>query len=181
MLKFLLAEPASKGNWVLIAILLVAMVFILVMPFFTQRKKNKQYNEMLNSIRVGDLVKTVGGVIGKVTKIIDKGEIKTVILETGSKSEKSFLEFDITHIYCVLKSSKAPDEEETAAVEAPKASETEEQKTKEQQAEVKSEEVAESKAVEAEASENKKEAKPAKKQPQKKQTASRKKTTETKK
>ena len=117
MLKFLLAESGGTGSIVVYVVLIVALIFILVMPFFTQRKKNKQYAEMLNSIRVGDLVKTVGGVIGKVTKIIDKGEIKTVILETGSKSEKSYLEFDITTIYCVLKSSKAPEEETETAEE----------------------------------------------------------------
>lgn len=168
MSRFLLAEAGSTSNIIIYVVLIVALLFILIMPFFTQRKKNKQYTEMLNSIRVGDLVKTVGGVIGKVTKIIDKGEIKTVILETGSKSEKSVLEFDITHIYCVLKSSKAPEEEEIVDVVAPKQDETAgvadsaEQKVDEKQeepAETKAEKVAETAAEPAETKPAKKTAK----------------------
>ena len=91
--------------------LIAVFAFMLIMPYFTQKKRNQEYMNMLSGIKVGDLVKTAGGIIGKVTKISDKGEIKTVVLETGSKSEKSYLEFDMTSIYCVLKSSKAQNEE----------------------------------------------------------------------
>ena len=83
--------------------------------------------DMISSIKVGDLVKTAGGLIGRVTKITDKGEIKTIILETGSKTEKSYMEFDISSVYCVLKSTKVEEpksvEEKT---EEPKAEEVEE-------------------------------------------------------
>ena len=103
-----LCEAANQQNQIVIYIILAVLVIaMLVLPYFTNKKRNQQYMDMLSSIRVGDLVKTAGGIIGKVTKITDKCEIKTIILETGSKSEKSYMEFDINSIYCVLKSTKA--------------------------------------------------------------------------
>ena len=84
-----LCENAGQGSSVAVYIILAVMVVaMLIMPYFTNKKRNQQYMDMISSIKVGDLVKTAGGIIGKVTKITDKGEIKTIILETGSKSDK---------------------------------------------------------------------------------------------
>ena len=105
MMSFICAEAGGSSVGFTV-ILIVALLAMLIFPYFTQRKKNKEYMEMLNSIKVGDLVKTAGGIIGKINKITDKGDIKTVILETGSKTEKSYMEFDMSMIYCVLKSTK---------------------------------------------------------------------------
>ena len=108
MMNFICADQANNTSTIIIyVVLIIALVAMLIMPYFTQKKKNKEYMDMIDSMRVGDLVKTAGGIIGKITKISDKGDIKTVILETGSKTEKSYMEFDMAMIYCVLKSTKA--------------------------------------------------------------------------
>ena len=148
MNNFICAESAGAGSIAVYIILIVALVAMLIMPYFSQRKKNQEYMKMIESMRVGDLVKTAGGIIGKIKKITDKGDIKTVILETGSKTEKSYMEFDMTMIYCVLKSTKAT--EETEKVEEAKTEEVaepvvaepvvEEPKTEEVEKEVKAEE-----------------------------------------
>lgn len=125
MLNFLCADEASNGSSIVIYVILIVMVVaMLVLPYFTNRKRNQQYMDMLSSIKVGDLVKTAGGIIGRVTKITDKGEIKTVILETGSKSEKSYMEFDISSIYCVLKSTKVEESKEESETKAETVEET---------------------------------------------------------
>lgn len=136
MFYFLLADETTAGTnssskWVMTAILVVVLIGMLIMPYFSQRKKNKEYEAMINSIKVGDLVKTAGGIIGRIKKIIDKGEIKTVILETGSQTEKSYMEFDMNMIYCVLKSSKVESSDE----EDDEKEETEEDKTEEKEPE----------------------------------------------
>ncbi len=102
-------------NIAMTVVLIVVFALMLIMPYFTQKKKNKEYMDMLSSIKVGDLVKTAGGIIGKVNKITDKGEVKTFVLETGSKTQKSYLEMDMTMIYCVLnKTTKSVDSEANA-------------------------------------------------------------------
>ena len=131
MNKFICADGGNTGSIVLYIVLIVALVAMLIMPYFSQKKKNQEYMKMLESMRVGDLVKTAGGIIGKITKITDKGDIKTVILETGSKTEKSYMEFDMSMIYCVLKSTKAAaeDSDKTAKVETTEANEKPEAET----------------------------------------------------
>ena len=85
--------------------LIVVFALMLIMPYFSNRKSRQAYMDMLAGLKVGDMVKTGGGIIGKINKISDKGEIKTIILETGSKTNKSYLELDISMVYCVLKKS----------------------------------------------------------------------------
>ena len=92
-------------NPLVLGIFALLLVVMLILPYFSQRRKNQEYMNMINSLKVGDLVKTAGGIIGKITKITDKGEFKTVILETGAK-EKSYFELDMSMIYCILKSTK---------------------------------------------------------------------------
>ncbi len=57
-------------------IILVIMYFLLIRP---QQQKARQHRDMVSNIRRGDTVVTNGGLIGKVTKTIDDGEIEIEI------------------------------------------------------------------------------------------------------
>ena len=132
-MNFICAEGSKGGSIAIYVVLIVVMLALLIMPYFTQKKKSQEFAKMLEAMKVGDLVKTAGGIIGRITKITDKGDIKTVILETGSKTEKSYMEFDMAMIYCVLKSTKAEEEKveektEEVAVET-KVEEPKDEKT----------------------------------------------------
>jgi len=119
-MKFMCEAAASGSNVAIYVILIVMVLAMLILPYFSNKKRNQQYMEMINGIKVGSVVKTAGGVIGRVTKITDKGGVKTIILETGAKSNKSTMEFDINSVYCILESSKAEkskDEAETTETE----------------------------------------------------------------
>ena len=104
-------------NITMTVVLIVVFALMLIMPYFTQKKRNKEYMDMLSNIKVGDHVKTAGGIIGKVNKISDKGEVRTFVLETGSKDKKSYLEMDMTMIYCVLNKSTKPAEDQNQQAE----------------------------------------------------------------
>ncbi len=52
------------------------MYFLLIRP---QQKKAKQHRAMVDSVRRGDQVITQGGIIGKITKVKDEGEIEVEI------------------------------------------------------------------------------------------------------
>lgn len=156
MMNFLCAANAQPGQIIIYVVLILILVAMLILPYFTQKKKNAEFLKMIDSIKVGDLVRTAGGIIGKVTKITDKGEIKTVTLETGSKTEKSYIEFDMSMIYCVLKSTKPVETESDKPAEV----ETKEAEATETKTENKEEKVEETKAAETV---EEKEEKPAKK------------------
>jgi len=59
-------------------LIFVIMYFLIIRP---QRQQMKQREEMLKAIRRGDAVVTGGGVIGKVTKVIDDHELEVQIAE----------------------------------------------------------------------------------------------------
>ncbi len=71
------------GNDLIVSLLpflliFVIMYFLIIRP---QRQQMKQREEMLKAIRRGDTVVTGGGVIGKVTKVIDDHELEVQIAE----------------------------------------------------------------------------------------------------
>ena len=54
------------------------MYFLLIRP---QQKKAKEHAAMVDALRRGDQVITQGGLIGKVTKVRDDGEIEVEIAD----------------------------------------------------------------------------------------------------
>ena len=63
--------------WML-GILFVIMYFLVLRP---QQKRAKQHQEMVKNVRRGDTVITNGGLIGKVTKVIDDDQIEIEIAD----------------------------------------------------------------------------------------------------
>ncbi|MBE7048385.1 MAG: preprotein translocase subunit YajC [Ruminococcaceae bacterium] len=61
-------------------LIIVVFYFILIRP---QRKRDKENKEMLSNLKVGDEITTIGGIVGKITKIKDD----KIMIETGSKTE----------------------------------------------------------------------------------------------
>ena len=67
------ATGASGGQGLLIQLLPLILIFVvfyflLIRP---QQKRVKQHKEMVNSLKVGSLVVTSGGIVGKVIKLND--------------------------------------------------------------------------------------------------------------
>ena len=126
---------AGNGSWWIYLVLIGLVVVMLVLPSITNKKRMKEYNQMLDQLRVGDEVRTIGGVVGRVTKINTKGELKTFVLETGAKGSKTTMEFDMAAVGTVLKSTYV------APTEAKEKKEEKEAEIKETE-EVKEEKVA---------------------------------------
>src|SRR6187551_1649162 len=55
------------------ALIFVIMYFLILRP---QQKRQKQHQEMIKNVRRGDTVITNGGLVGKVTKVIDDEKIE---------------------------------------------------------------------------------------------------------
>ena len=60
------------------ALIFVIMYFLILRP---QQKRVKQHQEMVKNVRRGDTVVTNGGLIGKVTKVIDDDQIEIEIAD----------------------------------------------------------------------------------------------------
>jgi len=59
-------------------LIFVIMYFLIIRPQRTQMKKRE---EMLNNVRRGDQIITGGGIVGKVTKVIDDAELELEIAD----------------------------------------------------------------------------------------------------
>lgn len=66
------------GSLLLPVVFLVIFYFILIRP---QKKKEKQVKEMRSALKTGDKVITIGGINGKITKIMED----KVTLEIGDQ------------------------------------------------------------------------------------------------
>jgi preprotein translocase subunit YajC len=60
------------------ALIFVIMYFLIIRP---QQKKAKEHNELVKNIRRGDIVITTGGLVGKVTKVVDDDQIEFEIAD----------------------------------------------------------------------------------------------------
>lgn len=94
---------AMISQLVVLVGVIVLMYFMLIRP---QRKREKEAKAMIAALKVGDKVVTIGGIMGKVTKVKDD----YVILETGSVgnvNEKSYIRIARNSISEVEKKAEA--------------------------------------------------------------------------
>ena len=143
MLANLLAS--NVGSWIMIIVLVAVIIVFMVYNRRVQAKRQQETTDMLNAIKPGNKVKTIGGICGVVVEVCP--EDNTFVLETGTEaSGKSYIKFDKQAVYQTdavaekpekaSKSKKEENAEETTEtveetpVDAP--AETEEVKTEDE-------------------------------------------------
>lgn len=74
--------PGGSGDF-LISIMPFALIFVIIyfLIIRPQQKRVKQHQEMIAGIRRGDTVVSGGGLVGKVTKLVDDREVQIEISE----------------------------------------------------------------------------------------------------
>jgi len=74
---------AGSGGEMLMSLLPFALIFV-IMYFLIlrpQQKRAKQHQEMVKNMRRGDSVVTSGGLVGKITKVVDDNEIEVEVAD----------------------------------------------------------------------------------------------------
>ncbi|MDW4496716.1 preprotein translocase subunit YajC [Sulfitobacter sp. D35] len=66
------------AQFVPLILIFAIMYFLLIRP---QQKKMKEHQAMVKALRRGDQVVTQGGIVGKVSKVKDDGELELEIAE----------------------------------------------------------------------------------------------------
>ena len=111
--------------------------------YFQRKKQEKQMNEKLDSLKVGDKVETIGRIYGTIVAVHD--EENAVVLLTGDEQYPSYVKVDKMAIYRTINEPVA---------EEPATETAEEETAKEETAENAQEETSEN-ASENETEENK--------------------------
>ena len=132
MFNSILAEGAGNQifTYVLMGVLIVAVIAMFVISSRRSKKRQQEAEQLINSVKPGNKVKTIGGVCGIVVEVND--EENTFVLETGSEaSGKCYMKFDKQAIYqtdaVVNKDEKAAVPAETEEVPAEEVAENAEQ------------------------------------------------------
>lgn len=115
-------------TWVFVGVL----VLLFVVMIFMQTKRRKavvaQQEQMIDRLRPGMRVKTVGGVIGRIREIREEGGgLKTAMLETEFNGKTNFALYDIQAIYMTIDEPGAvvvQEEPTPAQIETPAPTET---------------------------------------------------------
>ena len=112
---------------VMMVLLFGVMYFVMIRP---QKKKQKEEQQMRDSIEVGDEITTIGGIVGKIVMV----NPNTIVIETSDDRVRMELtKWAVSQVgvqtgeqpEAEKKEKKAEKKEETPAVEAPKADEDE--------------------------------------------------------
>lgn len=83
-LKLLEAEPSPTGSILPTILMLVAVVAVFFFMSRSQKKQEREANDMRNSLMMGDEITTIGGIIGRVVKVTEE----TVVIETSKDRTK---------------------------------------------------------------------------------------------
>ena len=75
---------AQGGSWVTIVLMVLVVGVMFFFMFRSQKKQEKEANDMRNNLQIGDEVTTIGGIIGEIVRIKDE----TVTIETGKDRTK---------------------------------------------------------------------------------------------
>lgn len=103
-MKFLLEEASSGtgiSQWILPAVLLVLIVGIFIMNYFRSKTNRENMQNMVNSIKVGDKVKTYSGFYGTIVEITETTDGKVAVLETGNDKSHGYISIDMNAIYAI--------------------------------------------------------------------------------
>ena len=89
-------EQQSTNDWlsyVLIGVLVVVLIGAMVLMNRRNKKRQQEAEDLINAVKPGNKVKTIGGVCGIVVEVDE--EENTFVLETGSEtSGKCYMKFD---------------------------------------------------------------------------------------
>jgi len=71
-------EGGAIAQFLPLILIFAIMYFLLIRP---QQKKLKDHQAMVNAVRRGDQVVTQGGILGKVVKVREDGEVEVEIAD----------------------------------------------------------------------------------------------------
>lgn len=141
----LLADSGSGNKWlstVFIILIVAAFVAMMIFNSRSQKKRQQESQKMLDAIKPGSKVKTIGGICGVVVEV--NAEENTFVLETGTEaSGKSYIKFDKQAVYqtdAVADTKAAGKAEEKAEEKSEEKAAASEEKTEEAPAEEKKDE-----------------------------------------
>ena len=97
----LLEDAANTGSpvttYIIMGVLVAAIIGLFVWQTISGKKKQKEAQNMVNSIKKGDRIKTIGGICGFLVEVRESDN--TIVIETGTDTNKSYIRLVREAIY----------------------------------------------------------------------------------
>ena len=87
----------TTSPYLMFGLIFVVIIGLMVWQSISGKKKQKEAQAKVDALKVGDRVKTIGGICGFVAEI--NNNENTFVLETGTDDKKSYVKFDKGAIY----------------------------------------------------------------------------------
>ena len=110
LFTFMAEAQADWTQFIFPVALMVLFIGMMIFSSRSQKKRQEKVQNMIDSLKKGDKIQTIGGFIGVIVEVCDDNAF---IIETGSATMKSYLKIDKSAIY-------ASAEAENATADAPK-------------------------------------------------------------
>lgn len=111
------AQGGGLGSTVVMLVVMIAIFYFMIIR--PENKRKKQTKAMLDALKVGDSVTTIGGIIGKVLKVKDD----KVCIEIGDRSQKHPMTIKREAVASVVPCKKAKQEKDVEIEEATEVAE----------------------------------------------------------
>lgn len=105
------AQGGGLGSTVVMLVVMIAIFYFMIIR--PENKRKKQTKAMLDALKVGDSVTTIGGIIGKVLKVKDD----KVCIEIGDRTQKHPMTIKREAVASVVPCKKAKKEKEDVELE----------------------------------------------------------------
>lgn len=119
--SFLAISSSNIFTYIVLGVLVVAIVVMFVFSSRRRKKQEQDAKDLIDSVKPGNKVKTIGGICGIVVEV--DAEENTFVLETGTElSGKCYIKFDKQAIYqtdAVVEKSEKKEEKSGEAEEQP--------------------------------------------------------------
>lgn len=117
-------QGGMAGTIIWLVVMIAIFYFMLIRP---QKKKEKETKAMLDAMKVGDTVTTIGGIIGKILKVKDD----KVCIEIGDRTSKHPMTIKREAIAAVVPCKKAKKEKDIELIDEETTETTAEETTNE--------------------------------------------------
>ena len=97
----LLGESFLESYGLLLLLIVGLMVVMFIVPNMANKKQYQQQQNFINTLKVGDKVKTTSGFYGTIVSIRETTDGKIALLEMGEGKKVGYITVDIRAIYAV--------------------------------------------------------------------------------
>lgn len=92
---FLLSDTTTSSTWMMMGIMLVLIVGMYMFTSRSQKKRQEKVNQMVDSLRVGSKIKTIGGIHGEIVEVCED----TFVIKSGANGNYGYLRIGRNAIY----------------------------------------------------------------------------------